>query len=66
MRDEHTPYESEEELPLREVGDFGSFEREPDHGDTDADEPELERLDISADDPPQDRMLEYDDDGNVS
>jgi hypothetical protein len=51
MRDEHAPYDFEGDLPVTEVGDFGSFEREPEYGDDEAREPELERLDLTADEP---------------
>lgn len=48
------PYERAAELPVPEVGDYGSFEQEPDYGDAEAREPELERLDLTADEPPDD------------
>jgi hypothetical protein len=51
QRDELNPYTDEDELPVDEVGDLGSFEREPEYGDPDAPEPELDRLDLTADEP---------------
>lgn len=51
-RDPDTPYEDAANLPVPEVGDHGSFEREPDGGWPDAEPPELERLDVTADEPP--------------
>lgn len=45
------PIERAGDLPLPEVGDLGSFMSEPEHGDAEAREPELERLDLTADEP---------------
>lgn len=53
-RDEFNPIrDAAVELPVPEVGDHASFEREPEPagpGDP-ADTPELERLDLEADEP---------------
>ena len=43
-RDEKEPIETAGDLPVPEVGDLGSFAREPEHGDPDAPEPELESM----------------------
>lgn len=40
--DERNPVEDARELPLPEVGDELSFEREPEGGDPEAADPELE------------------------
>jgi hypothetical protein len=53
-RDEKNPIERAGDLPVPEVGDHGSFQQEPEHGDAEAREPELERLDLTADEPPED------------
>jgi hypothetical protein len=53
-RDERDPYTDVHELPVDEVGDFGSFAREPDGGNPAALEPELEPLDLVADEPDPD------------
>lgn len=50
-RDELDPIRDADELPVDEVGDHGSFEKEPEHGDPEAAPPELERLDLTADEP---------------
>ena len=54
METERAPYEREEMLPEREIGDVGSFEEEPEDN---YEEPELERLDLIADEPPQKEEL---------
>ena len=53
VHDENWPIERAKDLPVQEVGDFASFETEPEHGDAEAREPELERLDLAADEPPE-------------
>ena len=39
---EREPIADESELPVPEVGDLGSFQREPEHGDPQAEPPETE------------------------
>lgn len=64
-RDEHRPYERDDELPTRELGDWASDSTEPEHGDAEAREPELDRLDLEADEPAPGDENALDDDNPV-